>query len=443
MADNTNPTDNNDSRSYSPVRQDQQQQQRRDRSRSPVHNELTNDNDTNNNNTSVDGSQSPDLDDQGVYRKRLMCTNVPQNYNIDDMVSLFSQYGTIVNIELPKQHINKYTGQPSSRWGFVSFLHADQAQKAASELHDRLINGRKFYVTRAKPKGVKSDIHSNKQQQQPYNSSRIHAQQQRHHPYAQQQPRYRQSYRQQQPYYDPYYNQSHQQYNTRQPYQQQPQQHQPRRPVYDYDLQSQQHQPAPYVDPYQYTAATPYSNTISPLPSTTHQPQQQHTNKPYDRNTVNSTMPSVPSERGEMQLFISNIGLQTTFDEVMSVLSQYGNIMQHKILHSKINPQSIGSLFVSYETEQQASIAQQSLNNVDILGARKPRGLICEWSGRFAQRNHFNPQQHQQPYTEQYSNGYDQHQQYYDYNQQYSQNTYNTTATTQQPYTATTSYQPK
>lgn len=322
------------------------------RSRSPLQSNDYNDYSQSHNQYNQNGSESPEMDqDTGKYRRRLMLANVPLKHSENDLRDMFSKYGTITSIEIPELHINRETGRPSSRWAFIEMSHHSEAEAALNELHETYIDGRKFYVTYAKPKGVKQ-THSNRGNMTRYNSFHNNR-------YNYNEPYYNDRYNSRDPYYsasqyrDPYYDRSAPMYPSHAPYRV------PHNRSYDEYPASAPHHTQPYND---YPASVP-------VPS------------PRVYNP-----PAVPVESQEMQLYISSIGLDVRLQDVLDELNKYGRVVNYRELISKHHPPSIGSMFVSYESESQADRARAELNGTSALGSKSARGLIVDWSGRYRYR---------------------------------------------------------
>ncbi len=76
--------------------------------------------------------------------------NLPWTATQDDLVQLFSQYGTVEKTQIIS---DRETGR-SRGFGFVEMSTEDEAQKAIDALHESPYNGRPLTVNIAKPREV-------------------------------------------------------------------------------------------------------------------------------------------------------------------------------------------------------------------------------------------------------------------------------------------------
>lgn len=74
--------------------------------------------------------------------------NLPWTATQDDLVQLFSQYGTVEKTQIIS---DRETGR-SRGFGFVEMSTEDEAQKAIDALHESPYNGRPLTVNIAKPR---------------------------------------------------------------------------------------------------------------------------------------------------------------------------------------------------------------------------------------------------------------------------------------------------
>ena len=76
------------------------------------------------------------------------------NFNLgnDDLISLFSQFGTVTSAKIIN---DKVTGR-SKGFGFVEMSNDDEARNAISGLHETEVMGRKLIVNEAKPQEPRS-----------------------------------------------------------------------------------------------------------------------------------------------------------------------------------------------------------------------------------------------------------------------------------------------
>ena len=74
--------------------------------------------------------------------------NLPWTATQDDLVQLFSQYGTVEKTQI----ISDRESGRSRGFGFVEMATEDEAQKAIDALHESPYNGRPLTVNIAKPR---------------------------------------------------------------------------------------------------------------------------------------------------------------------------------------------------------------------------------------------------------------------------------------------------
>jgi len=79
--------------------------------------------------------------------KRIYVGNLPFNATEDDVRSLFSQYGNVIDVHLVN---DRETGRPRG-FGFVEMENAD-ADKAVAALDQADFNGRSLRVNEARPR---------------------------------------------------------------------------------------------------------------------------------------------------------------------------------------------------------------------------------------------------------------------------------------------------
>lgn len=78
---------------------------------------------------------------------KLFVGNIEWGATDEQLKELFAQYGEIEECVIVT---DKFSGR-SKGFGFVTFVNAEDAEKAIAELHDYDMNGRKLVVNEAKP----------------------------------------------------------------------------------------------------------------------------------------------------------------------------------------------------------------------------------------------------------------------------------------------------
>ena len=81
-------------------------------------------------------------------KKKLFVGNLPWSVNNDSLREMFAAYGEVVEAVIIS---DRYTGR-SKGFGFVTFANEADAEKAAAEMANKEIEGRKIVVNVAKPR---------------------------------------------------------------------------------------------------------------------------------------------------------------------------------------------------------------------------------------------------------------------------------------------------
>lgn len=86
-------------------------------------------------------------------KKKLYVGNLPWSLNDASLKDLFAQFGEIVEATVIK---DRYSGR-SKGFGFVTFANEQDAEKAAAEMANKEIEGRKIVVNVARPREERSN----------------------------------------------------------------------------------------------------------------------------------------------------------------------------------------------------------------------------------------------------------------------------------------------
>ncbi len=81
-------------------------------------------------------------------QKKLYVGNLPWSMTSDSLRDMFSAYGEITDAVV----ISDRMSGRSKGFGFVTFANDADAQKAAAEMNDKDVEGRKLVVNTAKPR---------------------------------------------------------------------------------------------------------------------------------------------------------------------------------------------------------------------------------------------------------------------------------------------------
>jgi len=84
----------------------------------------------------------------GMGNATAYVANLPWRATEDDLASLFSTYGTVVDVRIIQ---DPATGR-SRGYGFVDFAHPDSVREAVAALNGRDFRGRSLIVSPARPK---------------------------------------------------------------------------------------------------------------------------------------------------------------------------------------------------------------------------------------------------------------------------------------------------
>jgi len=83
---------------------------------------------------------------------RLFVKNLPPTTTPDDLAHLFAPYGTITNVDLPR---DEETQRPRG-WGHLDMPDGAEAQAAITGLHGQIVEGQPLIVTQAYNQGGQS-----------------------------------------------------------------------------------------------------------------------------------------------------------------------------------------------------------------------------------------------------------------------------------------------
>lgn len=86
-------------------------------------------------------------------QKKLYVGNLPWSMTGDSLRSMFSAYGELTDAVV----ISDRMSGRSKGFGFVTFANEADAQKAAAEMNDKDVEGRKLVVNTAKPREDRPD----------------------------------------------------------------------------------------------------------------------------------------------------------------------------------------------------------------------------------------------------------------------------------------------
>lgn len=86
-------------------------------------------------------------------QKKLYVGNLPWSLTSDALRDMFSSYGEITDAVV----ITDRMSGRSKGFGFVTFAAEADAQKAAAEMNDKEVEGRKLVVNTAKPREERTD----------------------------------------------------------------------------------------------------------------------------------------------------------------------------------------------------------------------------------------------------------------------------------------------
>ncbi len=86
-------------------------------------------------------------------QKKLYVGNLPWSMTGDSLREMFSAYGELTDAVV----ISDRMSGRSKGFGFVTFANEADAQKAAAEMNDKEVEGRKLVVNTAKPREDRPD----------------------------------------------------------------------------------------------------------------------------------------------------------------------------------------------------------------------------------------------------------------------------------------------
>lgn len=86
-------------------------------------------------------------------QKKLYVGNLPWSMTGDSLREMFASYGEITDAVV----ISDRMSGRSKGFGFVTFANEADAQKAAAEMNDKEVEGRKLVVNTAKPREDRPD----------------------------------------------------------------------------------------------------------------------------------------------------------------------------------------------------------------------------------------------------------------------------------------------
>ncbi|VDB83045.1 unnamed protein product [Peniophora sp. CBMAI 1063] len=82
----------------------------------------------------------------------LYVKNLDPAVSHEELIKIFSEFGTVTSAVIQTDEEGNSKG-----FGFVNYEHHDQAARAVDELHDKEINGRKLFVSRAQKKAEREE----------------------------------------------------------------------------------------------------------------------------------------------------------------------------------------------------------------------------------------------------------------------------------------------
>lgn len=68
------------------------------------------------------------------------------------------------------------------------------------------------------------------------------------------------------------------------------------------------------------------------------------------------------------KLFVGNLPFSTTEESVSSLFSQYGEVVEAKLITDRMTGRSKGIAFVTFQTEEEANSAIEALNGFELDG---------------------------------------------------------------------------
>ncbi|KAF8910978.1 hypothetical protein CPB84DRAFT_1723164 [Gymnopilus junonius] len=92
------------------------------------------------------------LDEMKAQFTNLYVKNIDPELSQEEFEKLFTQFGNVTSALISVDEEGKSKG-----FGFVNFENHEEAQKAVDELHDKEINGRKLFVSRAQKKAEREE----------------------------------------------------------------------------------------------------------------------------------------------------------------------------------------------------------------------------------------------------------------------------------------------
>lgn len=78
-------------------------------------------------------------------------------------------------------------------------------------------------------------------------------------------------------------------------------------------------------------------------------------------------MQDAPQENPK-KLFVGNLPFSTTEEDVVSLFSDYGTIVDAALIKDRMSGRSKGIAFVTFETEEEAKAAIEALNGHEVDG---------------------------------------------------------------------------
>lgn len=79
-------------------------------------------------------------------------------------------------------------------------------------------------------------------------------------------------------------------------------------------------------------------------------------------------MQDAPQQENPKKLFVGNLPFSTTEEEVVSMFSDFGTVVDAALIKDRMSGRSKGIAFVTFETEEEANAAIEGLNGKDIDG---------------------------------------------------------------------------
>ena len=79
-------------------------------------------------------------------------------------------------------------------------------------------------------------------------------------------------------------------------------------------------------------------------------------------------MQDAPQQENPKKLFVGNLPFSTTEEEVVSMFSDFGTVVDAALIKDRMSGRSKGIAFVTFETVEEANAAIEGLNGKDIDG---------------------------------------------------------------------------